>query len=46
MKLRFSELDKIYDKAHLDRERAEVISLTESRLLDVDRGESSLKERG
>ena len=33
------ELDQIFDKAHLDRERAEVVSLTESTLLDVDRGE-------
>ena len=33
------ELDEIFDKAHLDRERAEVVSLTESNLLDVDRGE-------
>jgi len=33
------ELDEIFDKARLDRERAEVVSLTESNLLDVDRGE-------
>jgi len=30
------ELDEIFDKAHLDCERAEVVSLTESNLLDVD----------
>jgi len=38
-KLMSQELDEIFDKAHLDREKAEVVSLTESRLLDVDRGE-------
>jgi len=38
-KLMSQELDEIFDKARLDRERAEVVSLTESNLLDVDRGE-------
>jgi len=38
-KLMSQELEEIFDKAHLDREKAEVVSLTESNLLDVDRGE-------
>jgi len=38
-KLKEDELDLIFNNAFLDRERAEIVSLSESRLLDVDRGE-------
>jgi len=38
-KLKKDELKEIFNDAFLDREQAEVVSLTESRLLDVDRGE-------
>jgi len=37
--LKQEELKEIFNSAFLDREQAEVVSLTESRLLDVDRGE-------
>ena len=37
--LKQDELKQIFNSAFLDREQAEVVSLTESRLLDVDRGE-------
>jgi len=37
--LKQDELKQIFNDAFLDREQAEVVSLTESRLLDVDRGE-------
>jgi len=37
--LKQEELEHVFNEAFLDRERAEVVSLTESRLLDVDRGE-------
>jgi len=32
-------LNLIFDNAFLDREQTEVVALTESSLLDVDRGE-------
>ena len=32
------EREEIFNNDFLDREQAEVVSLTESRLLDVDRG--------
>jgi len=38
-KLKEDELDLIFSNAFLDRERAEIVSLSESSLLDVDRGE-------
>jgi len=38
-RLKREELKQIFNEAFLDREQAEVVSLTESRLLDVDRGE-------
>jgi len=37
--LKQEELEHVFNEAFLDREQAEVVSLTESRLLDVDRGE-------
>jgi len=37
--LKQEELKHVFNEAFLDREQAEVVSLTESRLLDVDRGE-------
>jgi len=37
--LKREELQHVFESAFLDREQAEVVSLTESRLLDVDRGE-------
>jgi len=38
-KLKEDELDLIFNNAFLDRERAEIVSLSESSLLDVNRGE-------
>jgi len=38
-RLKHEELQHVLDSAFLDREQAEVVSLTESRVLDVDRGE-------
>jgi len=38
-KLKQDELKEIFNDAYLDREQAEVVSLTESRLLDIDCGE-------
>jgi len=37
--LKKDELEQIFNNAFLDREQAEVVALSESRLLDVDRGE-------
>jgi len=38
-RLKEEELNLIFDNAFLDREQTEVVALTESSLLDVDRGE-------
>jgi len=38
-KLKEDELNLIFNSAFLDRQQAEVVSLAESRLLNVDRGE-------
>jgi len=43
--LKREELEEIFDNAFLDREQAEVVSLTESYLLDVDRGEALRNSR-